>query len=166
MCDVFICSDSGVGLCEDDRKILEGLGADRKISFRESSGESKSSTERFGLDDSTRSDDTKGSVGKGCKDRKSICDKDASVALNISVDKSDSVGAVKAGSDKAEETEKQDCYNEESIIKQCDNNNNVEQETNRNEEGRESMEKQIGCAGKLVQYNVMSFLLSCNIYLI
>ena len=27
MCDVFICSDSGVGLCEDDRKLLEGLGS-------------------------------------------------------------------------------------------------------------------------------------------
>ena len=27
MCDVFVCSDSGVGLCEDDRKLLENLGA-------------------------------------------------------------------------------------------------------------------------------------------
>ena len=26
MCDVFICSDSGVGLCDDDRRLLEGLG--------------------------------------------------------------------------------------------------------------------------------------------
>ena len=26
MCDVFICSDSGVGLCEDDRILLESLG--------------------------------------------------------------------------------------------------------------------------------------------
>ena len=29
MCDVFICSDSGVGLCEDDRRLLEGLGMAR-----------------------------------------------------------------------------------------------------------------------------------------
>ena len=27
MCDEFICSDSGVGLCEDDRKLLESLGS-------------------------------------------------------------------------------------------------------------------------------------------
>ena len=27
MCDEFICSDSGVGLCEDDRKLLENLGS-------------------------------------------------------------------------------------------------------------------------------------------
>ena len=40
MCDVFICSDSGVGLCEDDRKLLEGLGStssssssDKKVKF-------------------------------------------------------------------------------------------------------------------------------------
>ena len=26
MCDEFVCSDSGVGLCEDDRKLLENLG--------------------------------------------------------------------------------------------------------------------------------------------
>ena len=26
MCDEFICSDSGVGLCEDDRILLESLG--------------------------------------------------------------------------------------------------------------------------------------------
>ena len=30
MCDEFICSDSGVGLCEDDRKLLESLGSSRK----------------------------------------------------------------------------------------------------------------------------------------
>ena len=27
MCDEFICSDSGVGLCDDDRKLLESLGS-------------------------------------------------------------------------------------------------------------------------------------------
>ena len=26
MCDEFVCSDSGVGLCDDDRKLLENLG--------------------------------------------------------------------------------------------------------------------------------------------
>ena len=26
LCDEFVCSDSGVGLCEDDRKLLENLG--------------------------------------------------------------------------------------------------------------------------------------------
>ena len=29
MCDEFICSDSGVGLCDDDRKLLESLGSKR-----------------------------------------------------------------------------------------------------------------------------------------
>ena len=27
MCDEFVCSDSGVGLCEADRKLLERLGS-------------------------------------------------------------------------------------------------------------------------------------------
>ena len=27
MCDEFVCSDSGVGLCEADRKLLEKLGS-------------------------------------------------------------------------------------------------------------------------------------------
>ena len=30
MCDEFICSDAGVELCDDDRKLLEGLGKQRK----------------------------------------------------------------------------------------------------------------------------------------
>ena len=26
MCDVFLCSDEGVGLCDDDKMLLENLG--------------------------------------------------------------------------------------------------------------------------------------------
>ena len=26
MCDVFLCSDEGVGLCDDDKVLLESLG--------------------------------------------------------------------------------------------------------------------------------------------
>ena len=26
MCDVFLCSDEGVGLCDDDKMLLESLG--------------------------------------------------------------------------------------------------------------------------------------------
>ena len=41
MCDVFICSDSGVGLCEDDRKLLEGLGSTTSSSSSKGSSEKK-----------------------------------------------------------------------------------------------------------------------------
>ena len=41
MCDVFICSDSGVGLCEDDRKLLEGLGSTASSSSSKSSSDKK-----------------------------------------------------------------------------------------------------------------------------
>ena len=41
MCDVFICSDSGVGLCEDDRKLLEGLGSTSNSSSSKSSCDKK-----------------------------------------------------------------------------------------------------------------------------
>ena len=41
MCDVFICSDSGVGLCEDDRKLLEGLGSTSSSSSSKSSSDKK-----------------------------------------------------------------------------------------------------------------------------
>ena len=41
MCDVFICSDSGVGLCEDDRKLLEGLGSTSNSSSSKGSCDKK-----------------------------------------------------------------------------------------------------------------------------
>ena len=41
MCDVFICSDSGVGLCEDDRKLLEGLGSNSNSSSSKGSCDKK-----------------------------------------------------------------------------------------------------------------------------
>ena len=80
MCDVFICSDSGVGLCEDDRRILEGLGADREISFRKSSDESKSSTERFVFGDSNTSE-------SWCDHKKNVSDKEICIALDGSLAK-------------------------------------------------------------------------------
>lgn len=40
MCDEFVCSDSGVGLCEDDRKLLENLGAKKPRSVVESAKKS------------------------------------------------------------------------------------------------------------------------------
>jgi hypothetical protein len=47
MCDVFICSDSGVGLCEADRVLLEGLGQPAE----------KGSPNKFGSFEHKRSDD-------------------------------------------------------------------------------------------------------------
>ena len=42
MCDEFICSDSGVGLCEDDRKLLESLGSKTiRKSDKSSAGEAQ-----------------------------------------------------------------------------------------------------------------------------
>ena len=40
MCDEFVCSDSGVGLCEDDRKLLENLVAKKPRSVVESAKKS------------------------------------------------------------------------------------------------------------------------------
>ena len=40
MCDEFVCSDSGVGLCEDDRKLLENLGVKKPRNAVESAKKS------------------------------------------------------------------------------------------------------------------------------
>ena len=140
MCDVFICSDSGVGLCEDDRKILEGLGADRQISFSKSFGESKSSTERFGSGDITEN---------WCDDKNSASDKDVckSIALDGALATNAFISEVKVASDKSNMKVKEENDTEEKDEKESDiNNNNVKEGTN-----KESMEKQNGCAGEIKQ---------------
>ena len=46
MCDEFICSDSGVGLCDDDRKLLESLGSKKiRTSDQPSAGEAQEVTD-------------------------------------------------------------------------------------------------------------------------
>ena len=149
MCDVFICSDSGVGLCEDDRRILEGLGADRHISFRESSGESKISTERFGSGDSNRSPEAKFYADKKFDDRNNLCDRDVFEAKNGLNESWVSLSAVKAGSDKAKVTCEGERNKEDKYKLDDDDNNNVEHETDRNKQGNQDVEKHSGCAGEV-----------------
>ena len=46
MCDEFICSDSGVGLCDDDRKLLESLGSKKiRTSDQPNAGEAQEVTD-------------------------------------------------------------------------------------------------------------------------
>ena len=59
MCDEFVCSDSGVGLCEADRKLLERLGSrNPRTKGDGDKGDTKGDTKGDG--DKAANGDTKG----------------------------------------------------------------------------------------------------------
>ena len=121
MCDVFICSDSGVGLCEDDRKLLEGLGST-----------SNSSSSKGSCDKKVKFDD----IELASEDQP--CDKSAVEEI----EEGDGNNNKEAEEDR---NRKENKDNKESKDNK-ENKENKESREGRN--NRESVEK-VGCAGKI-----------------
>ena len=130
MCDVFICSDSGVGLCEDDRKLLEELG------------QRKSSLNRCDSGGEISSDISGGGNISGERDR----------SRGRSVERKHSL-------EKIQKLFMSDNVREEKVEgreERSDSNNNMGQERDRNRGGQErdrnrggqEDEGQAGCAGR------------------
>ena len=65
MCDEFVCSDSGVGLCEADRKLLERLGSRNprtkgdgdKVAKGDTKGDTKGDGDHGGDTDNNNNDE-------------------------------------------------------------------------------------------------------------